>query len=381
MKIVNICLAGSYNIGWGYHDNMISKYQKDNGNDVTLVTSRFINDKKSEGYLETDPGVYCDGKVKVIRLEHGLGKNMTKIFRHYKNLYEVLESESPEFIFIHGCQFIDIIVVCRYLNSHENVRVCVDNHADYTNSAVGLPGKLIHKTLWKYCANKIDKYADTFYGVLPIRCRFLHEMYGIDEKKIKLLVMGADDEYVTEGIGARKKTRESLGILDDDFVVITGGKIDLHKKETLELMKAINVISNDNIKLVVFGSVGEELREEFNSLLTDKIIYKGWVDLEEQYNLICAADLAIYPGRHSVIWEQTVGCGVPAVFRDLEDSHHVDVGGNCIFIRNTSSGHLKQIILDLYIDKQQYNNMKKAATTVGIKEFSYKEIAKKSIEV
>ena len=381
MKIVNICLAGSYNFGWGYHDNMISKYQSKNGNDVTLITSRFINDKKSEGYLETNPGVFYDGEIKVIRLEHGLGKNMTKIFRHYKDLYKTLESESPEFIFIHCCQFIDIIVVCRYLNSHKNVRVCVDNHADYTNSAISLSGKLIHKTLWKYCANKIDKYTDTFYGVLPIRCRFLHEMYGIDEKKIKLLVMGADDEYVAEGIKARKKTRESLGILDDDFVVITGGKIDLHKKETLELMKAINVIDNDNIKLVVFGSVVEELREEFNSLLTDKIIYKGWVDLEEQYNLICAADLAIYPGRHSVIWEQTVGCGVPAVFRDLDDSHHVDVGGNCIFIRNTCSGHLKQIILDLYIDKQQYNNMKNVATTVGIKEFSYKEIAKKSIDI
>ncbi len=46
MKIVNICLAGSFNYGWGYQDNLISKYQHKNGNDVTLITTRFINDKK-----------------------------------------------------------------------------------------------------------------------------------------------------------------------------------------------------------------------------------------------------------------------------------------------------------------------------------------------
>ena len=51
MKIVNICLAGSYNYGWGYQDNLIAKYQQKLNNDVTIITSRFINEKNGEGYI------------------------------------------------------------------------------------------------------------------------------------------------------------------------------------------------------------------------------------------------------------------------------------------------------------------------------------------
>ncbi|KAB3788909.1 glycosyl transferase family 1, partial [Phocaeicola vulgatus] len=89
MKIVNICLAGSYNYGWGYQDNLISKYQHKNGNDVILIASRFTNDKNSEEYLEVPSEIKLDNGVKVIRLEHGLGKIGTKFLRHYKGLYKV----------------------------------------------------------------------------------------------------------------------------------------------------------------------------------------------------------------------------------------------------------------------------------------------------
>ena len=109
MKIVNICLAGSFNYGWGYQDNLISKYQHKNGNDVTLITTRFINDKKGDGYLEVPAEIKFDNGVKVIRLEHGLGRRATKLFRHYRGLYKTLKIEKPDFIFIHGLQFLDIL--------------------------------------------------------------------------------------------------------------------------------------------------------------------------------------------------------------------------------------------------------------------------------
>ena len=46
-----------------------------------------------------------------------------------------------------------------------------------------------------------------------------------------------------------------LGYDEEDFVVITGGKIDHAKRQTLLLIEAVKRIDNPRLKLLVFGSV------------------------------------------------------------------------------------------------------------------------------
>lgn len=378
MKIVNICLAGSYNYGWGYQDNLITKYQQKLGNDVTIITSRFVNDKNGEGYIEIVKETKYDGLVKVIRLDHFVNASFTYYFRKYKNLYKTLCDESPDFVFVHCCQFVDIFTVCKYLKKNPHVYVCVDNHADYTNSAKSLVARIIHKTLWKSAANAINKYASVFFGVIPIRCKFLHDMYGIPEKKIDLLVMGADDEMVECAKKNRKKVRELLKLNDEDIVIITGGKIDLHKKGILNLIKVYNRINKKNVKLLVFGSVVPELKEEFDKIISNSI-YLGWIDQKHIYDYLCSSDLAVFPGRHSVIWEQSVGCGLPSVFLKLDMTDHVNVNGNCVFLENDSEEEIEKAILP-FINDECYRNSIKSKAIEASKKFSYCEIAKYSIE-
>lgn len=379
MEIVNICLAGSFNYGWGYQDNLISKYQHKNGNDVTLITTRFINDKKGDGYLEVPAEIKFDNGVKVIRLEHGLGRRATKLFRHYRGLYKTLKIEKPDFIFIHGLQFLDILYVCKYLRENSNVSCCVDNHADYTNSAKTKFSYFIHKTLWRYCAMQINKYASVFYGVLPIRCDFIKDMYGISADKIELLAMGADDELLEIGKKKIQKIRRILNITEGDFVIITGGKIDIFKSETISLMKAVNEIENENIKLLVFGSIAKELEESFNAQLSEKVKYIGWLDQKEIYNYICASDLGFFPGRHSVIWEQIVASGIPCVFRRLPKTDHIDIGGNCLFLEDGSELEIKKTLKDV-LRKDIYIELKKRSLSPRRNEFLYSQIAQKSIK-
>ena len=98
-----------------------------------------------------------------------------------------------------------------------------------------------------------------------------------------------------------------------------------------------------------------------------------------RYNYFLAADLAVFPGTHSVLWEQACACGIPAVFRDWEGMHHVDVGGNAIFLHEDSTEEIEQVLLDLYEHSEKIDKMRKIAQTKGIIEFSYREIARKSI--
>lgn len=373
MKIVNICLTSPYRIGLGYQENLLSKYQSfDDNNEVTVITSYFLSNENVKNNSEEN-----DGKVKIIRLKDGLIRILNIVFRHYKGLNNALEKEKPDFIFVHGVQFIDSLIICKYLKNNKKVRCVVDNHADSTNSAMSLPLVLFHKTLWRYCAKRINKYVSMFYGVIPIRCDFIKEMYDIPNDKIDLLVMGGDDELIKSAELNRNRTRKQLKIKEDDFLIVTGGKIDKFKTNTIDLIKEVNNLNNINVKLIIFGSVEKEIEKEFKESLTNKTFYIGWVNQEEIYNLLCASDLAFFPGRHSVLWEQVVACGLPVIFKDIYNTKHVDIGGNCLFMKDASE--IKEL-LNYVLNKDNYMKMYKTANSKNKEQFYYSNIAKKSLE-
>ena len=93
-----------------------------------------------------------------------------------------------------------------------------------------------------------------------------------------------------------------------------------------------------------------------------------------------ASDLVVFPGLHSVMWEQAVALGVPCIFRDIEGFHHVDIGGNALFLKDVTKESLKEAIESLFSNPEQYRRMLSVAKEKGMQYFSYKEISKRSIE-
>lgn len=382
MKIVHICLCGAMTDGFNYQENVITKYHKKMGNDVTIIASQWI--WNSDGKLKrTDKTDYIneDG-VKMVRLsiKHGTVNSRLKT---YPDLYGAVEKERPDILFIHDCQFLDIRKLALYAKRHPNVKVYVDNHVDYSNGAHGwLSRNLLHKGLWRFCVKKIEPYVTKFYGVLPARVDFLKEMYDLPANKCELLVMGADDELVEKAANPKimKETRISLGIHENDFLIITGGKIDEWKTQTLLLMEAIQNISAERVRLIVFGSVSDNLKEKVNALVDDvKIQYVGWLSSEESYNLFGAADLVVFPGRHSVYWEQVAGQGIPMIVKDWPGTHHIDLDGNVLFLEQDKAQEIQGKIQELLDSPSKYELMKYNAQKKRMR-FSYRDIAKRSIE-
>jgi 1,2-diacylglycerol 3-alpha-glucosyltransferase len=261
--------------------------------------------------------------------------------------------------------------------------VYVDNHADFSNSARNLVSKnILHKILWRHCARLIEPYTTKFYGVLPARVDFLKNVYKLPADKIELLVMGADDEKVAEAkdTGVKRAIREKLNINQNDFLIMTGGKIDSAKKQTLLLMEAVKQIGRNNVKLIVFGSVTLDLKDELNSLCDGiKIQYIGWINAADSYKYFAAADLAVFPGRHSVFWEQVVGIGIPMIVKYWDGTTHIDIGGNCKFLYKDSVEEIKESICSLIDYPDVFEAMKNVALTKGMDAFSYRKIAQRSI--
>lgn len=379
MKVLHLMLGCFYIDNYSYQENYLPKYHKMQGHDVEIVASLFTFDENGKGkWLPATSKYVNEYGIPVTRLAFQNRKGASRL-RWYEGLREELDRIQPDIIFIHGVQFMDIAVVAKYCKVHPEVKVYADNHSDFSNSATNwLSKNILHKIIWRSCAQKINPYVTKFYGVLPARVDFLANVYGLPKEKIELLVMGADDESVAAAAKpeVRQSIREKYGLAEGDFVIMTGGKIDSNKPQTLILMDAVNKMQQPNVKLLVFGAVVPELKAAFDEKLSDRVQYIGWKKSEQIYMEFSAADVIAFPGLHSVLWEQAVGLGKPCIFRKIEGFRHIDLGGNCIYFGEETPDSYIQTICEAM---KNMETLTKCAKQKGQKEFSYNEIARRSI--
>jgi len=385
MRILHCCLAAFYIDNYGYQENIFPKIHKLQGHDVAILAS-------TETYIDNAILVYVqpssyhtkDG-IPITRVPYSkwLPHFLAKKLRIYEDISTVVRRFNPDIIFLHDCQFISITEIAAYAKKHKNVRIYVDGHTDFINSARSwLSKNILHGIIYKWCAKKIEPYTRKFYGTLPLRVDFFRNVYGIPPEKTELLLLGADHTVVDLSTRNEicKKIRTELNIDKNDFVLVTGGKIEIGKNIHI-LMRAINELQKNDIKLIVFGTPNKEMKDKIDELAKNTSIrYIGWIPSEKTYDYFLAADLAFFPGTHSVLWEQAVGVGLPCVFKKWIGIQHVDLNGNCIFINSVDLDEIKECILTLYQDNDLLMDMKKVAQERGVTEFSYYEIAKRAIE-
>lgn len=366
---------------YSYQENLLPKYHVKMGHDVTVIASLFTFDKNGKDSFLTGYSEYEDKNgFHVVRLPYKSPIKLNRTLGHYDKFEEVLNRESPDVIFSHNVSFADITVLVKYLKKHPGVKVFADNHADYINSAKNFTSKhILHPIIWRHYAKMLEPYLTKCYGVTPMRCRFLKEMYHISPELIEFLPMGVDDEAIpADRISVRNAIRTELGIPDDAFVILTGGKID-KLKNTHVLLEALKKVDNQNVHLIVCGTLTPEmeyLKSEFES--NTNIHYLGWCNADRVMNCMVASDLACFPGTHSTLWEQSVGVGLPAIFKRWNEMEHVNVNGNCEFVKGEDVEELYGVMNKVVTPNYYASILDKA--TIASKSFLYSEISLKAIQ-
>ena len=170
----------------------------------------------------------------------------------------------------------------------------------------------------------------------------------------------------------------------DDIIWFVPVSIKVEKYQKIynkKIEKQIKLGKNPSIDTIVFGNIAAEMKDELMKWVDGKkVIYAGWINPDESYSYFAAADLVVFPGRHSVFWEQVAGQGIPLICKRWPKTEHVNIGGNAMFISDDSMKEIKDIITSLVNNAQMYASMKKAAVDVAMKEFSYENIARKDID-
>lgn len=382
MKIVHIAPVAPYNDYWGYQDNLLPKHHKLLGHDVTLIITNLTHENGKIVPIEPADYVLNDG-VRVIRLSKKKYFPSVLTNLHSKlNVFPILKEIQPDFIFFHGLLGTTIKDVIKYKKQIRPDCVIVqDNHLDYFNGPkmTGLKSKLV-RWFHRSINRKSLPFVSRVYGVTPWRQQYAEDYFGISNDKTDVLIMGADDEKInlSEKETIKDRIKKQYGIAEDEFLIVSGGKIDKNKGIDLLAQACADI---PNVKLLLFGSVLNDVKEEFEHILksSKNIIYIGWVDADKVYDYFMAADLVCFPGSHSVMWEQACACKVPCLFKHWDGMEHVNNGGNSLLLREISKDSLTQAIKELCFTPKYYA-MKQVALSEATDVYLYSNIAKKSLE-
>lgn len=379
-KLVHICLAGPFSEGFSYQENLLSKYHRRLGYEVTIIAPSWSWTESGNIEHVGEMDYRNSDDVRVIRIDNNQGKSVSYRFKTYRKLRELLEALSPDIVFLHGCQLRDSKTIALYLKNHSACRLYVDNHGSYDNSGRGFLSKhVLHRIIWKHYAGLLIPYTIRFWGVTRSCCDFLHENYRIPCELIDCLPLGVDDEALQKDRSSvRESVKKRWHINAEDFLLVTGGKIDLDKN-VHSLVAAFEKVKDRDVKLLVFGSISEDAQRIIDQHKTNCVVFTGWASAQEAIDYMTAADLVIFPGSESAFWNQSVACGVPGIYKRWEGGNPVDLGGNCMFLESGTEDEIFRTLVRLLNNRSTIKNMGSVAQERGIEAFAYSRLAAKSI--
>lgn len=384
MKLLYIKMTNSYCEDFTYQENILPGKFVQLGYETHLFVSRRSSDKFGKSIL-VSPRIYIN-KEKVIVHILPFSKHLKHISNklgRYDVLYDEIARITPDIIFVHSLQFLSISSVAKYKRNHPNVRLFVDNHADFIIMPIDtFKRKLIQKGIFRFLARRMYDVVDRFYGVSPSRAAYLHEVYSIPNNKIDVITQGGDENIISKINRAeeRKTICEKYNIPYDDILIVSGaGNIDERKREK-ELLMALEGFSGYSI--VLFGSFATDEKKSCQRYLEmSNVHYIGRISGEESYKYLVAADLVLFPGRHSVLWDQAVACGTPLIIKYWKGMDYFDVNGNCIYLFDGSKDEIYNVLYELKMHPEKIKKLKEAASGRAKKQFSYIQIARTILQL
>lgn len=376
MKIVFLGLASTYTPGLTYQDNYLCTQTLADGHAVTYLSNpeKFVNGEIVETGAEDT--VLPDG-LHLIRLPYvKLGLNIvTKKFRAFRGVYDILEREKPDLIFCHNLQYWSVRDVVRYKKDHPAVKFYADTHTAYNNSGTNwLSLHVLHRIFYRHLVRLVLPYLDRYFYVADECRQFSHEVYGIPNEKMEFYPLGgtllSDGEYAA----IRAKRRAELGLGENDRLYIHSGKLDALKRSD-ELLRAFSAVDDPHAVLAVIGSIPKEREAVLLPLIEadERIRYLGWRTGEELQEYLCAADLYCQPGSQSATMQNAL-CRYCPVMLYPHPSHTADYDrGEVLWVKTQAD--MEAVFRSLAADPAQLAPLRENAERLARELLDYRKLA------
>ena len=311
MKIAHIGLASFYTDGMTYQDNQLAEQNVRDGHEVMYVSnaSMYVNGKVVDTGFED---IYLKSGVRLVRLpyEHFINSVGTDKLRRVNGLYKLLQDFKPDVILCHDLCFYSVLDVIKYVKDHPEVNLYADTHADYGNSGKNwLSLHILHRIFYRYLAQKALPYVKKLLYTSYERKDFFIENYGYPEEITEFYPLGGmipDDSEYEE---MRSHRRKELELSENTLLFIHSGKMNSEKK-TAELLDAFYSVPELDAKLIIAGSVSDDMKDELLPRFErdKRVKYLGWLTADKLIEYLCAGDMYLQPGTVSATMENAMCC-------------------------------------------------------------------------
>ena len=341
MKILHCCFSCFYIDDYNYQENMLVREHVRAGHEVMVLASTENYDARGQlSYGKREAYMGSDG-AGVLRLPYrNLGPHaLMKKIRTYPGVYQKLCEFRPDVIMFHGTCAWELLTVVRYKRKNPSVKLYVDSHEDFNNSARGFVSKnILHRLFYRPVFLKSIPYVEKVLCISIETMDFIGGFYGCPRDKMEYFPLGGiildDATYVANRLHVRQK----YGIQPDTLVFLQSGKFD-KKKKLVEALDAFQKLPRiENIQYLIAGVLHEDLKADVETLLAkdNRIRFLGWMSAQELMQLLCATDVYVQPGSQSATLQNSMCCRCAVIVDDVP-SHHPFVKGNGWMVHGTEA--------------------------------------------
>lgn len=375
MRILHMCLSCFYIDGYNYQENAIPRMNKMGGHQVKIIasTETYINAKM--GY--SNPGTYLneDGiEVTRVAYKNTLPHAIMKKIRSYQDVYQKIEEFQPEVILFHGMAAYELNTVAAYKKKNPQVKLYIDSHEDYNNSARNFVSKnFLHRIFYRNIVKRNIKYAEKVLCISLEVMDFVNEMYKVPREILELYPLGGDILDDREYHARRNQMRQELGLNQNDILLLHSGKMSAGKR-TKDIILALREIPQSNIKLVLLGSFAEELEHEMLDLIREdaRISFLGWKSREALIDFLCATDIYVQPGTQSSTMQNAL-CNRCAVLLYPYKSHEIFLKDNGYFVESRED--IERCLREIVMEPQKISEMSEHSFEIAKNHLDYKKLA------
>ncbi len=386
MKFVHV--EDFFHADAGYQVNLLSRLQRQQGHEVTVVTADLAKIPTSiTGFFGTDPDGVRDRAFEaetgvVIQRIPLLGYYSGRAIFHPKIL-KVVQDERPDVVFVHGEDTLTGIVFI-WLSDLLPYPLVLDCHM-LEMASVNRFRELFRSFYRRFVTPKILNQKIPLIRVVD--SDFVQKCLGIPLSHTELLSFGTDTSYFKPDSEARQAVRAKLGLSSDAFVVLYAGKLDEAKGGLFlaETLKDRIDAGGRPIEFLIIGTTDGTYGSRVDSVFANtsntivRLPTQRYFDLAQYYQ---AADLAVFPRQCSLSFFEAQACGLPVLFEINElNTQRITHRNAFTFIAGDIDDFRRQIrhLASLPIDT--YDAIRARARAFVLDGYDYVPIADRFTEV
>lgn len=382
MRVLFLCTGNQFNPYMLYKENYFIKAAVENKDEVIVIASQYMYVEGVMGKVET--GIEEREGYKLIRVPYHffINRYITEKIRKVDNFQSMVINIAPDVLFVNCPQIYNITDMKNIKRALPKIKIILDFSTKYINSARNFLSKnVLHRMIYRNWLLRSQSEFDKILYVSIETKQFITEMYGLDEEKMEYNSLPAEIVSAEKREILKKQVFERYSFTDKNIIFANSGKINSLKR-TIELVKAFMKVPNEDFRLIIAGSITEDIKDELLTLIKkdSRIIYTGFLKGEELIEILCATDMYMQPGTISQTSQTALCCSCAVTLMECPTNEE-QIDGNGFLL--PENGNIVKQLVEVFreVEKNPSNikRMKQKSIELAERELEYKMLYKRAL--